>query len=43
MCDDYAGTFEHLFRTLVAKEISVTEVACQAQGATCCRFHVAGR
>lgn len=43
ICDYYAGTFEHLFRTLVAEDITVTEVACQAQGATRCRFHVAGR
>jgi divinyl protochlorophyllide a 8-vinyl-reductase len=43
ICDYYAGTFEHLFRTLVAEEITVTEVACQAQGVPCCRFRVAER
>lgn len=43
MCHYYAGTFEHLFRTLVAADISVTEVACQAQGVPRCRFLVTGR
>jgi divinyl protochlorophyllide a 8-vinyl-reductase len=43
ICDYYAGTFEHLFRTLVSAEVTVTEIACQAQGAPCCRFLVAGR
>jgi divinyl protochlorophyllide a 8-vinyl-reductase len=42
ICAYYAGTFEHLFRTLVAEDITVTEVACQAQGVPRCRFLVAG-
>lgn len=42
VCDYYAGTFEHLFRTLVAPEITVTEVTCQAQGAPECELRVAG-
>ena len=43
ICTYYAGTFEHLFRILVAEDITVTEVACQAQGVPRCRFLVAGR
>jgi divinyl protochlorophyllide a 8-vinyl-reductase len=43
ICEYYAGTFGHLFRTLVSAEITVTEVACQAQGSDRCQFLVAGR
>lgn len=42
VCDFYAGTFEHLIRTLVAPRAHVAEVECQAQGAACCRFEVTG-
>jgi divinyl protochlorophyllide a 8-vinyl-reductase len=42
VCDFYAGTFEHLIRTLVAPRAQVVEVECQAQGAHCCRFEVTG-
>jgi len=42
VCDFYAGTFEHLIRTLVAPRAQVMEVECQAQGAHCCRFEVTG-
>jgi divinyl protochlorophyllide a 8-vinyl-reductase len=42
VCDFYAGTFEHLIRTLVAPRAQVTEVECQAQGGHCCRFEVTG-
>lgn len=42
VCDFYAGTFEHLIRTLVAPQAHVTEVECEAQGAACCRFEVTG-
>jgi divinyl protochlorophyllide a 8-vinyl-reductase len=42
VCDFYAGTFEHLIRTLVAPRAEVREVECQAQGGHCCRFEVTG-
>jgi divinyl protochlorophyllide a 8-vinyl-reductase len=42
VCDFYAGTFEHLIRTLVVPRAQVMEVECQAQGAHCCRFEVTG-
>jgi divinyl protochlorophyllide a 8-vinyl-reductase len=42
VCDFYAGTFEHLVRTLVAPRARVAEVECQAQGGHCCRFEVTG-
>jgi divinyl protochlorophyllide a 8-vinyl-reductase len=42
VCDFYAGTFEHLVRTLVAPRARVMEVECQAQGGHCCRFEVTG-
>jgi len=40
LCDFYAGTYERLFRRLVQREASVTEVACHACGAPDCRFEV---
>ncbi len=40
LCDYYTATFERLFRALVARSASVTEVACEGAGATCCRFEV---
>lgn len=40
VCDFYAGTFEHLIRTLVSPRAMVREVECQARGAHCCRFEV---
>jgi divinyl protochlorophyllide a 8-vinyl-reductase len=42
MCDFYAGTFEHLIRTLVAPRAEVVEVECQAHGGRDCRFEVRG-
>lgn len=42
VCDFYAGTFEHLIRTLVAPRARVREVECLAQGGDCCRFEVTG-
>lgn len=42
VCDFYAGTFEHLIRSLVAPRAQVREVECQAQGGHCCRFEVTG-
>lgn len=40
LCDYYTATFESLFRALVARGASVTEVACEGAGAPCCRFEV---
>lgn len=40
LCDFYAGTYERLFRRLVHREASVTEVACHATGAPDCRFEI---
>lgn len=40
VCDFYAGTFEHLIRSLVSPRATVREVECQALGAHCCRFEV---
>lgn len=40
MCDFYAGTFEHLIRTLIAPQARVVEVECQAHGGHDCRFEV---
>ena len=42
VCDFYAGTFEHLVRTLVAPRAQVREVECHALGGDCCRFDVTG-
>jgi divinyl protochlorophyllide a 8-vinyl-reductase len=40
LCDYYAATFEHLFRTLVRASASVSERECEARGAQACRFDV---
>lgn len=42
VCDFYAGTFEHLIRTLVAPRAQVREVECYGTGGHCCRFEVTG-
>lgn len=42
VCGFYAGTFEHLIRTLVAPRAEVREVECQSTGGHCCRFEVTG-
>ena len=42
MCDFYAGTFEHLIRTLVSPHAEVREVECMATGGHACRFEVTG-
>lgn len=42
VCDFYAGTFEHLIRTLVSPRAEVREVECLATGGHCCRFEVTG-
>lgn len=39
-CAFYAGTFERLFRELVAARASVAEVACGATGAPRCVFEI---
>lgn len=41
LCDYYAATFERLFHVLVTPRAKVTETACQALGATACKFRVA--
>lgn len=40
LCDFYAATFEHLFRTLVHPGSQVREVACESMGAPACVFEV---
>jgi len=40
VCDYYAATFERLFATLVSRSARVHETACQANGASACRFEV---
>ena len=40
VCGYYAATFEHLFRTLIARRAVVRETACQAMGAPACTFTV---
>lgn len=40
LCDYYAATFEHLFRTLVRSSTRVTESSCEAQGGSACTFDV---
>lgn len=40
VCGYYAATFEHLFRTLVARRAVVRETACQAMGAPACTFTI---
>lgn len=42
VCAYYAGTFERLFRALVAPEATVRETACAAVGAGACRFRLQG-
>jgi divinyl protochlorophyllide a 8-vinyl-reductase len=42
VCDFYAGTFEHLIRTLVTTAATVQEVECIATGGRRCRFEVTG-
>lgn len=42
VCDFYAGTFEHLIRTLVTRDATVREVECIATGGHRCRFEVTG-
>ncbi len=37
-CDYYAATFERLLRTLVHRDIRVTEVQCEAAGGSACEF-----
>lgn len=37
-CDYYAATFERLLRTLVQRDIRVTEVQCEAAGGSACEF-----
>ena len=39
-CDYYAATFERLFRTLVHKNSTVIESACESCGADSCRFEI---
>jgi divinyl protochlorophyllide a 8-vinyl-reductase len=39
-CGYYAATFERLFRRLVSRRATVTEVACEAMGAGRCAFEV---
>ncbi|EKV32860.1 Protein BchJ, involved in reduction of C-8 vinyl of divinyl protochlorophyllide [Caenispirillum salinarum AK4] len=40
LCDYYAGTFRHLFRTLVTSRARVAQTACQAAGAAACSFTI---
>ncbi len=40
VCDYYAATFEHLYRTLVSRRATVVETACQATGAAACVFEI---
>lgn len=42
-CAYYAATFETLFRTLVHAECRVRETACEATGASACRFEIRWR
>ncbi|MGJ4952801.1 bacteriochlorophyll 4-vinyl reductase [Bradyrhizobium sp. HKCCYLS20291] len=39
-CDFYAATFETLFRTLVHPDARAREIACEAVGASACRFEI---
>lgn len=43
VCDYYGATFERLFRTLVHRNATVTETACEAQGAPACTFEIRWR
>lgn len=40
VCDFYTATFERLFRTLVSRRTTVSEVQCQATGADACVFEM---
>ena len=40
LCDFYVGTFERLFRELVARNAAVTETACHAKGDPSCIFEI---
>jgi divinyl protochlorophyllide a 8-vinyl-reductase len=40
VCDYFASTFERLFASLVSRSARVHETACQATGASACRFEV---
>lgn len=40
MCDYYAGTFLRLFQELVARSVTVSEVACHANGSKACVFQL---
>jgi divinyl protochlorophyllide a 8-vinyl-reductase len=40
VCDYYAATFEHLYRTLVAGTAVARELTCQAHGADACVFEL---
>jgi divinyl protochlorophyllide a 8-vinyl-reductase len=40
LCDYYAGTFERLFRALVARRTRGVETDCEACGADACRFEL---
>ena len=42
-CAYYADTFETLFRTLVHRNSRVRETACEATGASACRFEIRWR
>ena len=43
VCDYYAATFEHLFRSLVHPETRVIETACEATGAPACVLELSWR
>lgn len=40
LCDYYAGTFRHLFLTLVTPRARVAQTTCQAAGAAACTFTI---
>ena len=40
VCDYYAATFEHLYRTLVSPRATVVETECEAMGAPACVFEI---
>jgi divinyl protochlorophyllide a 8-vinyl-reductase len=42
VCAYYSGTFERLFRVLIAPGAAVREIACTAMGAPSCRFRLHG-
>ncbi|WP_404379767.1 bacteriochlorophyll 4-vinyl reductase [Caenispirillum salinarum] len=41
LCDYYAGTFRHLFLTLVTPRARIAQTTCQAAGAAACGFIIA--